>query len=163
MVEMRVEAVAHVSRRRQAALLRERDGQRTAQVVVGPGTASWLAAHLAHVPLARPGTHLIALGALARLGGRLRQTVVDRGPAGAPCAFLELDTAAGLVEVGCGPEDAVAFAAAAGVGVLLHPDLLALGTAAPSAPEPRAPADRAKPADPGPATAPGPAGAGPPG
>jgi bifunctional DNase/RNase len=141
MVEMAVEGVGQIAGGGHVALLRERQGERTVGIGVGAYPATWLSAHLAQVRIPRPNTYVLSLRVIEQLGGRIVRATIDDNGQSEPSAYLEVEGPAGVLELGCAAEDAIALASYGGVPILVHAGFFASGrrTAAERPPRRRQP------------------------
>ena len=126
MVEMEVAEVTFDQGRHAAfAVLRQRGGDGECAVPIGRRTAALVQASLLGQRFARPLTYDLLQAVTAALGARLARAVLARGAHHGIDAFIDVEAgAAGILELPCSVEDAVALAASARVRIALSPEIV---------------------------------------
>jgi uncharacterized protein len=108
----------------QVIVLRERNGQRLLQIVIGLTEALAIDRRLKNVPLQRPMTHDLLANLLEHLGGELEKIVVNDLQEHTFYAKLVIRHQGELIEVDSRPSDAIALGAANNVPLYVEEHVL---------------------------------------
>lgn len=109
---------------RHAAVLRERDGERTLAIWMGAPEAVALACSLESYETPRPMTYQFTAGLLEASRARVREVHITRLAEATYYALVSVDGPAGTREVDARPSDALNLALVAGAPILIEESLL---------------------------------------
>ncbi len=91
-------------------ILRERDGKRLLPIWIGQPEAESILNAMNGIKSARPNAHDLAKSLLVGLGGTLRRVSITRVAQSTYYADMQIDAAAGLVQIDARPSDSIAIA-----------------------------------------------------
>lgn len=106
--------------------LREMDGPRRFNIVIGIFEASSIDRRVRRVPTPRPLTHDLVVNIIEEMGGALQDIVISELQEHTYYAKLRvrLKGGDGMIEIDCRPSDAIAAAVTADVPIFVEEDVL---------------------------------------
>jgi len=104
--------------------LRERDGERTFAIVIGPFEATAIDRRLKGHPVARPMTHDLLASVIEQMGGELEKIVINDLQLHTFFAKIVIRHGGQLIEVDSRPSDAIAVGVAGDVAIYVEDHVL---------------------------------------
>jgi bifunctional DNase/RNase len=111
MIEVYVESIrVNMTNYKRVVMLKEKAGQRYLPIWIGHFEADAIAIPMQNVPVSRPLTHDLLVGAIGQLGARWTQATISRLEDETFYATLVVDQDGRHVELDCRPSDAISAA-----------------------------------------------------
>lgn len=108
----------------QVIMLKEVEGDRTFPMMIGIFEASSIDRRVKRMVSPRPLTHDLINNTIEKMGGELRDILINEIREQTYFAVLRIMLDAEIVEVDCRPSDAIAVAVASGVPIYVGEDVL---------------------------------------
>ena len=105
-------------------VLKERDGERSFPIWIGPSEASAIATRLEGIDLPRPLTHDLLAGTIAELGGEVVEIEVTALKGSTFFAVIRVHRGGEQLELDSRPSDAIALALRTGADIYAHESVL---------------------------------------